>query len=91
MAGFGNPLKQQQQKVKVKPLSYLNVSILVHELYTVPSSDVRFSRMSYGCKLFQVLIEFLLLNHTTEFQISPRAENERCVLLFPTEINWNIV
>lgn len=47
--------------------------------------------MSYGHKPLQVLIEFLLLNHTVGFQIPPCAENERYVLLFPTEINWNIV
>lgn len=70
MAGFGNPSKEKTS-VRVKPLTYLNVSLLIHELYPVPGSDVRFSRMSYGCKPLQVLIEFMLLNHTVEFQIPP--------------------
>lgn len=69
--GIRKPFKTTTKKVKVKPLSYLNVSILVHKLYPVPSSDVRFSRMSYGCKPLQVLIKFLLLNHTVEFHIPP--------------------
>lgn len=62
---------KKKMPVKVKPLSNLNVSLLINELYPVPSSDARFSNMSYGCKPLQVLIEFMLLNHTAGFQIPP--------------------
>lgn len=38
---------------------------------TVACYDVGFSKMTYGCKPLQVLIEFLPLNYTVGFQIPP--------------------